>query len=33
MWERRWIAVYLHKETILKEMTAKIELVEPAFVF
>jgi hypothetical protein len=24
-WENNWIAVYVHKETILKEMAAKIE--------
>jgi hypothetical protein len=28
-----WIAVYFPKETILKEMSAKIEHVKPAYFF
>jgi hypothetical protein len=33
MWQNDGIAVYVPKETILKEMAAKIELVKPAFLF
>jgi hypothetical protein len=32
-WKKDGIAVYVPKETILKEMAAKIEQVKPAFIF
>jgi spore maturation protein CgeB len=33
VWKNDGIAVYVPKEAILKEMTAKIELVKPEFLF
>jgi hypothetical protein len=32
-WKNDGIAVYIPKETILKEMAAKIEYIKPAFLF
>jgi hypothetical protein len=32
-WNKNGIAVYVPKDTILKEMAAKIELVKTAFLF